>query len=61
MCAHYHWTWDYLHWGIRWPLMQRILIDAPSYESPKGGKSGNEKERKLTPQTAEEILKNLDI
>lgn len=35
MCAHYGWSWDYLHWGIRWPIMQRILIDAPGYDAPK--------------------------
>ncbi len=35
MCAHYSWSWEYLHWGIRWPIMQRILIDAPGYDKPK--------------------------
>lgn len=31
----YSWSWEYLNWGISWPLVQRILADAPKYESPK--------------------------
>lgn len=30
----YNFTWDYLHWGISWPIVQRILADAPGYEAP---------------------------
>lgn len=30
--------WDYLLWGIRWPIVQRMLADGPDY--------GNGKDRK---------------
>lgn len=26
------WTWHYLHEGIAWPIVQRLMIDAPSYD-----------------------------
>jgi len=26
------WTWRYLHEGIAWPIVQRLMIDAPSYD-----------------------------
>jgi len=55
MLAHYGWSWHYLHWGIRWPIVQRMLIDAPGYDSGKK----EEKEQKLTPQTAQQILAKL--
>lgn len=35
--AHYGWSWHYLHWGIRWPIVQRMQEDAPGYESAKAG------------------------
>ncbi|MET7253570.1 hypothetical protein [Dyadobacter fermentans] len=27
--------WDYLLWGIRWPIIQRMLADGPNYSSDK--------------------------
>ena len=31
----YHWTLEYIMWGIPWMVLQRMLIDAPRYETPK--------------------------
>lgn len=33
ICAHFGWTWDYLVNGIAWPLVQRMMIDAPGYDA----------------------------
>ncbi|MDO4782986.1 MAG: hypothetical protein Q4A09_07220 [Capnocytophaga felis] len=33
ICSHFGWTWHYLHEGIAWSLVQRMMIDAPSYET----------------------------
>lgn len=43
--AHFHWDWDYLNRGIRWPIVQRILADMPRYKpaKDKGNKSGSVK------------------
>jgi hypothetical protein len=32
ICAHFGWTYDYLTNGIAWSLVQRMMIDAPSYD-----------------------------
>ena len=32
ICAHFGWTYDYLVNGIAWGLVQRMMIDAPSYD-----------------------------
>ena len=39
ICAHFGWTYDYLVNGIAWSLVERMMIDAPSYEydSATGG------------------------
>jgi hypothetical protein len=31
----YHWTLEYIMWGIPWMVLQRMLIDAPRYETAK--------------------------
>lgn len=36
MMAHFHWDWDYINRGIRWPILQRILSDMPKYKKSKG-------------------------
>lgn len=50
ICHHFSWTLDYLLWEIDWRIVQRMLIDAPDYDSDKG-----EKEIDLTEQTPEQI------
>lgn len=52
ICQHFGWTFDYLLWEIDWRIVQRMLIDAPSYETDDDKK---EKEIDLTEQTADEI------
>ena len=27
-----HWTWDYLHNGIAWSVVERMMSDLPSYD-----------------------------
>lgn len=39
--AKYHWTLDYLLWGIKWSVVQRMLIDASRYKYSKK-KDGND-------------------
>lgn len=43
ICAHYGWTWEYLHQGIAWAIVQRMLADAPNYTG-----ADKDKETKLT-------------
>lgn len=31
----YHWSLDYIMWGVPWMVIQRMLIDAPRYETAK--------------------------
>ena len=52
ICHHYGWTLDYLLWEIDWRIVQRMLIDTPSYDSEK--KEGKEV-IKYEEQTAEEL------
>ncbi|MCF2498403.1 hypothetical protein [Dyadobacter chenhuakuii] len=40
--AHFHWTWDYLLWGIKWPVVQRMLADGPDYGSKDKKESDHE-------------------
>lgn len=50
ICHHFSWTLDYLLWEVDWRIVQRMLIDAPDYDSDK-----EEKEIDLTEQTPEQI------
>lgn len=52
ICHHFGWTLDYLLWGIDWRIVQRMMIDAPVYETEDEKK---EKEIDLTEQTADDI------
>lgn len=31
ICAHFGWTWDYLHNGIPFNTVQKIMSDLPDY------------------------------
>lgn len=37
ICEHFGWTYDYLLHGIAWSLVQRMMIDAPSYDMDADG------------------------
>lgn len=52
ICSHLHWTWDYLHHGISWAIVQRLLIDAPSYDFDSDKKN---KVIKLTDDNVDEV------
>ena len=54
VCQHFGWTLNYLLWEIDWYVVQRMLIDAPSYDSEEKKK---DKVFNLTEQTAEDIEK----
>ena len=30
VCAHFHWTREYLLWGVSWQNVQMMLIDMPT-------------------------------
>lgn len=37
ICSQFHWTYEYLLWGISWFTVQMFLADMPSYESDTDG------------------------
>jgi len=37
ICSHFGWTYDYLTNGIAWSLVQRMMLDAPSYDADADG------------------------
>lgn len=56
ICHHFSWTLDYLLWKIDWRIVQRMLIDTPSYDKDET----KDKEIDLTEQSAEDIMKMFD-
>ncbi|WP_213279325.1 hypothetical protein [Chryseobacterium indologenes] len=58
ICHHFGWTLDYLLWEIDWRIVQRMLIDAPKYES-KDEKTANKTSINLSEQTSEDFLNKL--
>ncbi|WP_407489278.1 hypothetical protein [Elizabethkingia anophelis] len=59
ICAHFHWTFDYLLWKIDWRIVQRMLIDASNYETDDDKKKNDG--IALTEQTSEDFIRSLDI
>ena len=59
ICAHLGWTWDYLHHGVAWAIVQRLLIDAPSIADDEDG-STDTKATKITSENAESILQQIN-
>ncbi|GAB3959022.1 hypothetical protein GCM10028805_54340 [Spirosoma harenae] len=58
ICAHFHWSYEYLLWGIRWPILQRMLLDAPSYDVAEAKQEGTTEE--LTEENMLEIMKRIN-
>ena len=56
ICSHLHWTWDYLHHNISWATVQRLLIDAPKYET----EDRKDKTIEITDDNADEIMTMLN-
>lgn len=40
ICSQFHWTVEYLMWGVNWPTVQMMLADMPWYDYK--GKRGAE-------------------
>ncbi len=36
ICEHFGWTLEYLEHGVSWPIVQRMMIDAPGVEYTDG-------------------------
>jgi len=60
ICAHFGWTYDYLLWGIPWPIVQRMLIDAPSYESKKGDSDKKAKPKVMNHDQLADFLQSIN-
>lgn len=55
ICTHFGWTWEYLHHGIPFNTVQKIMRDLPEYDSGKKEEPGEPKE-----ETAEEFAKRMN-
>ena len=53
ICAHFGWTYDYLMHGIPWAVVERMMVDAPSYDID-GGK--DDEVIQLTSENSEDIM-----
>ena len=51
ICAHFGWTLDYLTNGIAWSVVQKMMLDAPSYDMSDG-----EEELSLTESNRDSIM-----
>lgn len=52
ICEHFGWSYDYLLHGIAWSIVQRMMIDAPSYDT----EDDNVREIELTEDTQQQVL-----
>jgi hypothetical protein len=52
------WTWDYLHNGIPWAVVQRIKFDAPSYGP--SGESEDDGNIRVTKENAGSVAKYIN-
>lgn len=59
ICSHFGWTWEYLHHGIAWSVVQRMLIDAPSYDFDHEKKKEKD-ETILSRENAERIANHIN-
>lgn len=61
ICHHFSWTLDYLLWEVDWRIVQRMLIDAPSYKTEDEEKDKNLKGKKinLKEQKSEDLIEML--
>ena len=54
ICAHFGWTLDYLTNGIAWSTVQKMMIDAPSYDTEE--EEGEVEDMILTDSNSESIM-----
>lgn len=60
ICAHFHWTWEYLNHGISYAEICRIMADLPKYnydikDDEKSAKTKKKEVIKLNDMNAEQI------
>lgn len=61
ICAHFHWTLDYLENGISWAKVLRMMADLPEYDyNEDSTKNTSEKKIKITEQNEDDLLKMLN-
>jgi hypothetical protein len=51
--AHFGWTYDYLTNGIAWSLVQRMMMDAPGYDT-----NANDEEEMVLTESNSEYIRN---
>lgn len=54
ICKNLGWTWHYLHHGIPYSILQRILIDLPQYHYDKD--HSQDTVTQITEENADEIM-----
>lgn len=57
ICAHFGWTWEYLHTGISFNTVQKIMRDLPDYNDEED--TDNEPQE-IKEQSAEEFAKMMN-
>lgn|GEM_PF-798665 len=61
--AHFHWTWDYLLWGLPWATVQKMMIDAPGYEFEDAENGDDEKtlnkKKKINERSLRDLMNSL--
>ena len=53
ICAHFGWTYDYLLNGIPWAVVERMMVDAPSYDADG---SKDDEVIRLTTENSQDIM-----
>lgn len=65
ICAHFHWTLDYLENGISWAKAIRLMADLPVYDTDLEEKTSGTKKQdfstEITEQNAEDIMKQFQM
>ncbi len=59
ICAHFGWTWEYLHTGISFNTVQKIMRDLPDYIDDE--EEGDNRENvEIKEQNAEDFAKMMN-
>ena len=59
ICAHFGWTWHYLHEGIAWPMVQRMMIDQPDYDYSDSRPGDPDGDITLTGDNVDEVSRRI--
>ena len=60
ICAHFGWTWHYLHEGIAWPMVQRMMIDQPDYDYSDSRPGDPDGDITLTGDNVDEVIRRIN-